>query len=121
MSIPAAWPQCVDFFSTPLVIGPSPGQFSSDAKPLPITIPLDQRIGLAQAFTDALDDLRDEIRQRGCPRAKLYCLNFYRWARILGFPPAIKKEDSRPDALTRVVRVFKARSTSFSGEIRTGG
>jgi hypothetical protein len=26
MSIPAAWTQCLDFFGTPLIIEPSPGQ-----------------------------------------------------------------------------------------------
>jgi hypothetical protein len=31
MSVPAAWPQVLDFFGTPLVIEPSPGQLSSDA------------------------------------------------------------------------------------------
>jgi hypothetical protein len=31
MSIPPVWPQCLDFFGTPLVIEPSPGQLSSDA------------------------------------------------------------------------------------------
>src|SRR5262249_24585307 len=31
MSIPAAWPQVLDFFGTPLVIEPSPGQLSSEA------------------------------------------------------------------------------------------
>ncbi len=32
MSIPAPWPQVLDFFGTPLVIEPSPGQLSSDFK-----------------------------------------------------------------------------------------
>ncbi len=58
MSIPAAWPQRLDFFGTPLVIEPSPGQLSSDAGLLPIG-QFDQRIGLTRAFTDALDDPRD--------------------------------------------------------------
>jgi hypothetical protein len=31
MSIPAAWPQVLDFFGTRLVIEPSPGQLSGDA------------------------------------------------------------------------------------------
>jgi hypothetical protein len=31
MSVPAAWPQVLDFLGTPLVIEPSPGQLSSDA------------------------------------------------------------------------------------------
>jgi len=45
MSIPPAWPQCLDFFGTSLVIEPSPGQLSSDAGLLPIR-QFDQRIGL---------------------------------------------------------------------------
>jgi hypothetical protein len=58
MSIPSAWPQVLDFFGTPLVIEPSPGQLSSDAGLLPIR-QFDERIGLTQAFTAALDDPRD--------------------------------------------------------------
>jgi hypothetical protein len=45
MSIPAAWPRVLDFFGTPLVIEPSPGQLSSDAGLLPIR-QFDERIGL---------------------------------------------------------------------------
>jgi hypothetical protein len=52
------WPQILDFFGTPLVIEPSPGQLSSDAGLLPIR-QLDRRIGLTGAFADALDDPRD--------------------------------------------------------------
>jgi hypothetical protein len=58
MSIPAAWPQVLDFFGTPLVIEPSAGQLSSDAGLLPIR-QFDERIGLTHAFTAALDDPRD--------------------------------------------------------------
>ena len=58
MSIPAAWPQVLDFFGTPLVIEPSPGQLSSDTRLLPIR-QLDQRIGLTKGFAEALDDPRD--------------------------------------------------------------
>jgi hypothetical protein len=58
MSIRAAWPQCLDFFGTPLVIEPSPGQLSSDTGLLPIR-EFDQRIGLTRSFADALDDPRD--------------------------------------------------------------
>ena len=36
MSIPAAWPQVLDFFATSPVIEASPGQLSSDAGLLPI-------------------------------------------------------------------------------------
>jgi hypothetical protein len=31
MSVPPAWPHVLDFFGTPLVIEPSPGQLSTDA------------------------------------------------------------------------------------------
>ncbi|HKB35526.1 MAG TPA: hypothetical protein VKD72_03670 [Gemmataceae bacterium] len=42
MSLPAAWPQILDFFGTPLVIEPSPGRLASDAGLLPLR-QLDQR------------------------------------------------------------------------------
>jgi hypothetical protein len=58
MSIAAAWPQCLDFFGTPLVIEPSQGQLSGDAGLLPIC-QFDQGIGLTRAFAEALDDPRD--------------------------------------------------------------
>jgi hypothetical protein len=58
MSIPAPWPQNIDFFSTPLVIAPSAGQLSSDAGLLPIR-QFDEHIGFTRAFADALDDPRD--------------------------------------------------------------
>ena len=58
MSIPAAWPQVLDFFGTPLVIEPSVGQLSGDAGLLPIR-QFDDRTGLTRAFADALDDPRD--------------------------------------------------------------
>ncbi len=58
MSVPSAWPQVLDFFGTPIVIEPSPGQLSSDAGLLPIR-QFDQRIGLTGAFADAIDDPRD--------------------------------------------------------------
>jgi hypothetical protein len=54
MSIPAAWPQVLDFFGTPLVIEPPPGQLSSHAGLLPLR-QFDQRIGLTRASTDAFD------------------------------------------------------------------
>jgi hypothetical protein len=43
MSLPAAWPQVLDFFGTSLVIEPSAGQRSNDAGLLPIR-QLDQRM-----------------------------------------------------------------------------
>jgi hypothetical protein len=58
MSIAAPWSECLDFFGTTLVIEPSPGQLSGDAGLLPIR-QFDERIGLTQAFADALDDPRD--------------------------------------------------------------
>ena len=53
MNIPAAWPQILDFFGTPLVIEPSQGQLSSDAGLLPLR-QFDDRIGLTRAFTIVL-------------------------------------------------------------------
>jgi hypothetical protein len=58
MSVPGVWPQVLDFFGTPLVLEPSPGQLSGDTGLLPIR-QFDQRIGLTWAFADALDDPRD--------------------------------------------------------------
>ena len=58
LSIPSAWPQVLDFFGTPLVIEPSPGQFSSDAGLVPIR-QFDQRVGPTRAFADALENPRD--------------------------------------------------------------
>ena len=58
MSIPATWPQVLDFFGTPLVLEPTPGQLSGDAG-LPFVRPFDQRIGRTRAFAEALDDPRD--------------------------------------------------------------
>src|SRR5262245_59158195 len=58
MSVPAAWPQVLIFFGTPLVVEPSPGQLSSDAGLLPVR-QYDQGVGLTRAFADALDDPRD--------------------------------------------------------------
>ena len=58
MSRPAAGRQVLDFFGTPIVIEPSPGQLSGDAGLLPIR-QFDERIGLTQALTAALDDPRD--------------------------------------------------------------
>ena len=52
MSIPSAWPQVLDFFRTPLVIEPSPGQLSGDAGLLPVR-QFDQRIGLTRAYAEA--------------------------------------------------------------------
>ena len=58
MSLPGDWPEVLDFFGTPMVIEPSPGQLSGDAGLLPIR-QFDQRVGLTRAFADALDDPRD--------------------------------------------------------------
>ena len=53
MILPFPWPQGLDFFGTPIVIEPSPGQLSSDAGLLPIR-QFDDRIGLTRAFAAAL-------------------------------------------------------------------
>jgi hypothetical protein len=45
MSIPPAWPQRLDFFGTPLVIEPSPGQLAGDAGLLPRR-QFDEHLGL---------------------------------------------------------------------------
>ncbi len=55
MSIPPPWPQILDFFGTPLVIEPAPGQLSSHAGLLPIR-PFDECVRLTRAFADAWDD-----------------------------------------------------------------
>lgn len=48
MSIAAAWPQCLPFFGTPLMIEPSPGQLSGDAGLLPVR-QFDQRTEIIAA------------------------------------------------------------------------
>jgi hypothetical protein len=58
MSIPSVWSGVLDFFGTPPVIEPLPGQLSGDAGLLPVR-QFDQRIGLTRAFAEALDDPRD--------------------------------------------------------------
>jgi hypothetical protein len=58
MIIASAWPQVLEFFGTPLVIEPSPGQVSSNVRLLPVR-QFDQRMGLSQASIDALDAPRD--------------------------------------------------------------
>jgi hypothetical protein len=58
MSIPRTWPQVLDFFGTPIVIEPSPGQLFSDGGLLPIRH-FDECIGLTRSFANALDDHRD--------------------------------------------------------------
>jgi hypothetical protein len=56
--MPPSWPQVLACFGTPLIIGLSSGQLSSDAGLLPIR-QFDERIGFTRAFTNALDDSRD--------------------------------------------------------------
>jgi hypothetical protein len=55
MSIPSTCPHNLDFFGTPIVIEPSPGQLSSDAGLLP-SHQFDERIGLTQANACPLSD-----------------------------------------------------------------
>ena len=57
MIVPGVWPQVLDFFGTPLVIAPSPGQLSGDAGLLPVR-QLDPRIGLTRTFAEAVDGPR---------------------------------------------------------------
>jgi hypothetical protein len=57
MSVPAAWPQVLTFFGTPLVLEPSPRQLSSDAGLLPVR-QFDQRIGRTRAYAEAVDGPR---------------------------------------------------------------
>jgi hypothetical protein len=59
MSIAAAWPQCLAFFGTPLVIETSPWQLSSDAGLLPRPVRPAQG---PQDFTDARDPNHTEKR-----------------------------------------------------------
>src|SRR5271166_3054600 len=59
MSVQPAWQQGLDFFpDRPIVIEPSRAALSSDAGLLPIR-QFDDRIGLTQAFANALHDRRD--------------------------------------------------------------
>jgi hypothetical protein len=53
-SVPFAWPQFLNFFGTPRIIEPSPGQLSLDAGLLPVR-QFNQRSGLTRSFADALD------------------------------------------------------------------
>jgi hypothetical protein len=64
MSIPSAWPQVLDFFGTPLVIEPSPGQLYSDAGLLPVP-QFDDRIVVAKAeANDRGTNRRFEVTNR---------------------------------------------------------
>ena len=53
-----AWQECLEFFGRPIVLEPSHAQLSSDAGLLAIRH-FDERVGLTQAFAQALDDPRD--------------------------------------------------------------
>jgi Transposase DDE domain group 1 len=57
MSIQPAWQQTFDFFQLPVVLEPSRATLSSDAGLLPLR-QFDERLGLTQAFAQALDDPR---------------------------------------------------------------
>jgi hypothetical protein len=54
VSIPASWPQVLDFSGISLGIEPSHGQLFSDAG-LPPIHQFDERIGRTKAFADALN------------------------------------------------------------------
>jgi hypothetical protein len=58
MSIRPAWQATFDFFTLPVVVEPAAGQLTSDAGLLPFR-QLDQRLGLTEAFAQALNDPRD--------------------------------------------------------------
>jgi Transposase DDE domain group 1 len=58
MNIQPAWQATFDFFAPPVVIEPAAGQLTSDAGLLPFR-QLDQRLGLTEAFAQALNDPRD--------------------------------------------------------------
>jgi hypothetical protein len=58
MSILPAWQNRLDFFRLPIGLRPSPGQLSSDAGLLAIR-QFDERVGLTQAFAQALYGPRD--------------------------------------------------------------
>jgi hypothetical protein len=71
MSVPPDWPQVLDFFGTSLVLEPSAGQLSGDARLLPIR-QFDRRIGLTQAFAQTLDLTAPGARlSLTCPRQGL--------------------------------------------------
>jgi hypothetical protein len=53
MSVTPAWPHVLDYFGTPLVLEPSPGQLSGDAGPLPVH-QFGERIGLTRAHAEAV-------------------------------------------------------------------
>ena len=58
MSIPPVWQERLDFFGRPIVLEPWHAQLSSDAGLLAIR-QFDERVGLTQAFAQALDDPGD--------------------------------------------------------------
>ena len=58
MIVPSAWPQVLDFFGTPLVIEPWPGQLLQPRGLLPVR-QFVRRLGLTRALGQALDDPRD--------------------------------------------------------------
>jgi hypothetical protein len=58
MTIPPALQECLDFVGRPIVLEPSHAQLSSDAG-LRVIRQFDERVGLTQAFAQALDDTRD--------------------------------------------------------------
>ena len=92
MSIPSAWPQVLDFFGTPLVIEPSPGQLSGDAGLLPLR-QFDQHVGRTDAFANALNHPRDpdltEHTFLEMVRARVYGILAGYEDRHHSFPPCV--------------------------------
>jgi len=58
MSIPPAWQERFDLFGRPIILETPHAQLSSDAGLLVIR-QFDERVGLSQAFAQALDDPGD--------------------------------------------------------------
>ena len=70
MSVPPAGSHVRDFFGTPLAIGPSPGQLSGGAGPVPVR-QFDERLGFTRSFAGTL--------ATGCPISTVrpYGLRFF--------------------------------------------
>ena len=69
LSTQPAWQATFDCFALPVVVEPAAGQLTSDAGLLPFR-QLDQRLGLTEAFAQALHDPRDPDRIEHPPEGK---------------------------------------------------